>query len=83
LTLEELQQAQNKVVGTRQTTKALDSGCALVVFIAKDADEKITAPIVNACSQKGIELCHVDSMSQLGKACNIKVGAAVAAVIEK
>ncbi len=83
LTLEELQQAQNKVVGTRQTTKALDSGSALVVFIAEDADEKITEPIVKSCSQKGIKLCHVDSMSQLGKACNIKVGAAVAAVVAK
>ncbi len=83
MALEELKEAPKIVVGTRQTTKALDSGSALVVFIAEDAEEKVTAPIVHACSQRGIEMQRVDTMAQLGKACRIKVGAAVAAIIEK
>ena len=83
MTLDELNQARSKVVGTRQTTKALDNGSALVVFIAKDAEEKVTVPIIQSCSYKGIEPIYVDSMEQLGKACNIKVGAAVAAIIER
>ncbi len=83
MTLDELNQARNKVVGTRQTTKALDNGSALVVFIAKDADGKVTVPIIQSCSHKGIEIIYVDSMEQLGKACNIKVGAAVAAIISR
>jgi len=83
VTLEELKQARKKVVGTRQTTKALDSGSALVVFIARDADEKVIDPIIQLCNQKGIKLEYVDTMAQLGKACNIKVGAASAAIVNK
>lgn len=83
MTLEELKQARKKVVGTRQTTKALDNGSALVVFIARDAEEKVTAPVIQSSIQKGIKLYYVDSMLQLGKACGIKVGAAVAAIIEQ
>lgn len=83
MSLEELKEAKKIVVGTRQTTRAVENGTALVVYVAMDAEERITNPLVQACNGKGIEVRWVDSMAQLGKACNIKVGAAMAAIIEK
>ncbi len=83
MTLEELKNARQFVVGTRQTKRVVEDNSARVVYIASDAEERITLPVVQACRQKGIEVRYVDSMALLGKACNIKVGAAMAAVIEK
>jgi len=80
--LEELKEAE-KVVGTRQTTRALEKGEVVKVFIAQDAEDKITSPVIEECKDKGIEISYVSSMSELGKACNIKVGAAMAAVVTK
>jgi large subunit ribosomal protein L7A len=83
MSLEEIKRARVFVAGTRQTMKALENGSALAVYIAGDADEKVTAPVVQLCREKGIQIYNVDTMAELGKACNIKVGAAVAAIIER
>jgi large subunit ribosomal protein L7A len=72
----------NKVVGAKQTLKALTKGQAQVVFVAKDADSAVTKPIVELCNQQGVEVVHVESMSELGRACLIDVGAAVASIIK-
>jgi large subunit ribosomal protein L7A len=52
-----------------------------VVYVARDAEERIVSPIVRLCEEKSLELVLVDSMSELGKACGIKVGAAAAATL--
>ncbi len=71
-----------KVVGAKQTLKALHKGQAQVVYLAKDADKRVSGPIVEQCSKAGVEIVFVDSMAELGRACLIDVGAAVASVIE-
>ena len=50
------------------------------MFVAKDADPRITARIVNLCKKMGVKVTYIDTMKQLGKACGIEVGAAMAAV---
>lgn len=77
-----LQCARNQIVGTKQTIKAIEKGVAKRVFIALDAESRVTAPILEMCREKGIEVVSVDSMKNLGKACNIEVGCAVAALPE-
>jgi large subunit ribosomal protein L7A len=79
---EQLANAGSKVVGTKQTLKALEKGEALAVFIARDADEKVSGPVAALCEARGVELHFVDSMLELGKLCGIKVKAAAAAVLE-
>jgi len=79
---EELRSSELRV-GTKQTTKAVESGQAAKVFVAKDADPKLTGKIINLASKMGIEVAYVDSMKQLGKACGIEVGAAMAAIMKK
>lgn len=79
--VERLKSARKKTVGTKQTTKAVSRGVAQLVYIARDAEEKVTAPLLRLCEEKGVEVVFVDSMAELGKACGIKVGAASAAIL--
>ncbi len=74
--------ARHKVVGTKQTIKALENGEVEKVFIARDAEERIIRPVVSLCEENNIEPLYVETMSQLGKLCGIKVKAATAAIKE-
>lgn len=73
--------AGNVVIGTKQTMKAVESGNAVEVFVAQDAEPRLVARIVQLCGARAIKLTHVDTMRNLGKACGIDVGAAMAAVV--
>lgn len=73
--------AAKKVIGTKQTIKAIKNGNALEVYIAKDAESKVTKPIVDLCYEKNIKIIYYNSMAELGKACSIDVGAATVCVI--
>jgi len=46
-------QAGQKVVGTKQTLKALEKGEAVMVLLARDAEEKISAPVAALAENKG------------------------------
>lgn len=71
----------HKVVGVKQLKKALRDGSAAKVFVAQDADPKLTDPICDSCSSSGVPVEPVTTMAELGKACGIEVGAAVAALL--
>lgn len=71
-----------RVVGAKQTLKAVQSGEAEVVYLAQDADEYVTGPIRTECVRKGIDIIEVETMTELGRACSIEVGAAVAGIMK-
>lgn len=71
------------VVGAKQLRKALVSGTAQLVCLAENADPALTEPIAAMCQQNNVEYAWVPSMSDLGHACGIEVGAAAAAVVAK
>ncbi|MGE5577735.1 MAG: ribosomal L7Ae/L30e/S12e/Gadd45 family protein [Syntrophothermus sp.] len=79
--LERLRAAKRRSVGVNQTLKALGKGQVEMVFVAKDAEEHVLRELRARCQEKQIEMVTVDSMSVLGKACGIEVGAAAAAVL--
>ncbi len=79
--LEELKKAR-KVVGIKQSEKAVSAGEANYVYVAADAHERVTAPFVQLCSKAGVEVRTADSMTALGHACGIDVGAAVVVVLK-
>ena len=54
---------------------------ALKSFLAENADPALTQPIEAMCLQNQIPCAWVGSMSDLGHACGIDVGAAAAAVL--
>ena len=69
-----------KVVGVKQSKKVIRDGGAKQVFIAADAERRITDPIRMLCEEHNVEVTGVSSMRQLGEAVGIAVGAAVVAV---
>lgn len=75
-----LKQSALRIVGTKQTLKALLAGEVKLVYLARDADDRVTRPIRDLAERRGIELVEVDSMATLGRACEIDVGAAAAAL---
>lgn len=79
--MERLTTARKKTVGTKQTQKAIEKDQAIAVYIARDTEERISAPLMRMCAEKEIEVVMVDTMDELGRLCGIKVGAATAAVI--
>lgn len=78
--LDELK-TQQKVVGIKQLRKALKDGRVVRVFIAENADPQLTRPIEDACALDGVEVVFVSTMTELGKACGISVGAAAAGIL--
>ena len=75
--------SQEKVIGVKQSRKAIREGRARRVFLACDADPAITDPVAESCAAAGIPTETDCTMSQLGHACSIAVGAAVVAVISE
>ena len=78
----ELLAGPNFVVGAKQLKKALKSGKAQRVFLARNADPAITEPIAALCQQACVDYAWVKSMTDLGHACGIEVGAAAAAAVD-
>ncbi|MNJ40041.1 ribosomal L7Ae/L30e/S12e/Gadd45 family protein [Paenibacillus bouchesdurhonensis] len=74
-----LQDAHVKI-GTKQTMRIVELGRAEEVYVAEDADPRLTSKIIALCNQYGVKLTYVDTMDNLGKACGIEVGAAMAAI---
>ena len=72
---------QRIVVGAKQLRKALQSGMAVAVYLAENADPAITEPIVAMCAERNIQPIWVRSKEELGRRCGIEVGAAAAAVV--
>ena len=71
------------VVGAKQLRKAMQAGRVKKAFIAQDADPAITEPVAALCRQNNIPFDWVKSMTELGAACGIEVGAATAAVVDQ
>ena len=70
------------VVGAKQLKKALKNGTAHRVFLACNADPAVTEPIAALCKQNHDDVAWVRSMTDLGHACGIEVGAAAAAAVD-
>lgn len=72
-----------KVVGLKQTRKALAAHRVLCVFLAEDADPVVTDALAEQCRRENIPCSVVPTMRELGQACGIKVGAAAAALVKE
>ncbi|WP_314627238.1 ribosomal L7Ae/L30e/S12e/Gadd45 family protein [uncultured Selenomonas sp.] len=81
MTLESLKGAA-RVIGVKQVTKAVQKSQADAVFLADDADGRVTEPLLHLADEIGVPVVHVPTMQELGKACSIEVGAAAAAVLK-
>ena len=73
--------SQDKVIGVKQSRKAIREGRAKQVYLAYDADPAITDPVAEGCAAAGIPVETGYTMAQLGQACRITVGASVVAIL--
>lgn len=80
--MQRLTTAKKKVVGLKQSLKNIEKGLAHVVFLAKDAEEKIRRPILEVCQAQNVPVVEVQSMTELGKASGIQIGTAVAVILK-
>lgn len=71
-----------KAIGAKQTARAVEKGLAAKVYLADDADKRVVAPLAQLCSQKGVDVDDTSTMTELGKACGIEVGAAAVALLK-
>lgn len=71
-----------KVVGVKQTLKALKNNQGKVLYIAKDADSGITEPILTLAKINSLQIIFVDTMKELGNLCDIDVASATALLLE-
>ncbi|MEA4814965.1 MAG: ribosomal L7Ae/L30e/S12e/Gadd45 family protein [Oscillospiraceae bacterium] len=80
--LEELARGQ-RVIGVKQSHKAIRNGDAQKVFFAADADPELLSPLKELCEKNGVPNVCAGTMSELGQACGIGVGAAVAVLLKR
>lgn len=80
MSYEKVKLAQDIIVGTKQTLKALQDGEVQEMMIASDADERVIGKVRMLAQQFNVPVTNVDSMKKLGKACGIEVGAATVAI---
>ncbi len=73
--------AAHKVIGVKQSKKAIRDGAAAEVFVALDAEKRVVGPIYELCSEMDTQLTEITTMAELGDAAGIDVGAAVVTVL--
>ncbi len=75
-------EVEKKVVGLKQSTKALKQDKVKVLYVAEDADIHLIQHLKDIANEKNVQVISINSMRELGKACGIDVGAAVAATLK-
>jgi large subunit ribosomal protein L7A len=73
---------EKKIVGAKQTLKVVNNNTASIVYVALDAEMRVTNAVVEACNSHNVEIIYVDTMQKLGVMCSIDVGAAIACVLK-
>ena len=75
-------QTAHKVIGVKQSRKAIRDGAAAAVYVALDAERRVVGPIYELCSETGTTIHEIATMAELGDAAGIDVGAAVVTVLQ-
>ena len=78
---EELNSAENVVIGTKQTIRALKEDSVSIIYLADDIDEHIRKEIFDAIGEAEVHLVFVPTKQELGSECGIDVPCACAAVL--
>ena len=78
-----LRDPRMRVVGLKQTLRALQQDRAQMVYLANDVDDHIRRKITSACAERNVEIRPAGvGQRTLGEWCQIEVGAAVVAVLK-
>ncbi len=81
---EKLSQVHSRIIiGTKQTLRAMKNSEVSEIYIATDADQKLTQPVTDLASELNIPLQYVDKKKKLGQACGIEVNTSTVAIKHK
>ena len=61
------------------TPDSVKDGEVTKVYIGKDAEEHVTAELIEICNENKIEIIKIETMAELGKLAGIDIGASAAA----
>ncbi|WP_306811128.1 ribosomal L7Ae/L30e/S12e/Gadd45 family protein [Irregularibacter muris] len=75
--------SKNKVVGLKQTRRAINEGKTKMVYLAKDVEPHLFEEIQSLCRENQVEVVYIENMKQLGEACGIDIKAASAAMLNR
>lgn len=74
--------AENLIVGTKQSTKAVENGVAVKAYVANGVVPSMRNAFVKLCKKNNVPLEVVKSTIQLGKMCGINVKTSCAVVVK-
>jgi large subunit ribosomal protein L7A len=78
-----IKEASLKIVGLKQTLRAIQQDKIREVYIANDIEDHIVRKITDSCREKGIPLIPAGvNQKELGRLCKIEVGAAMVGIIQ-
>ena len=69
-------------VGFKQVVRTVKEDKAAKIFLAEDCESKISVPVEQAASEKGVQLFYVPTMKELGELCGIDVSSSCAVVLK-
>ncbi|QUH31964.1 ribosomal L7Ae/L30e/S12e/Gadd45 family protein [Vallitalea guaymasensis] len=72
----------SKVIGMKQTLKALENEEVEVLYVAKDAQDEVTTRHIELAASQQIPVVYIDTMEELGSVCDVEVKTATAALIK-
>ncbi len=78
----EIASSIRKTVGAKQTLKAMKRNEVTQLYVAKDSDDKVVAPLIEFAVANGIPTDQSYTMMELGMACRIKVKAAAVGLLK-
>ncbi len=80
--LQAIKEAKHKIIGLKQTLRAIQQDKIDSVYIANDIEDHILRQITEMCRQNSIPLVPVNiNRKELGKLCRIEVGATVVSLM--
>ena len=69
--------------GTNETTKAVERGNAVLVFVAEDVQpEEVVMHLPDLCTEKDVPYVFVGTQDDVGHAAGLEVGSAAAAIVD-
>ena len=78
-----IKENKEKIIGLKQTLRAIQQDKVVQVFIANDIEDHIINKITVLCKDKKIPFTTLNlTQKELGRLCQIEVGASVVAIIK-
>lgn len=71
----------DKVVGLKQSRKAVQAGRAKRAYVAEDADPWVIEPFEALCEERQVPVVQVPTMKELAKSCHVEVPTACAVLL--